>query len=457
MPPPAEGFASRLLLVPALRSQPDRRLVALVREGYEAAFEEIVRRYGRQLGRYAASIVGGRAEDVLQDAFSKSLPALCRDEAEIDLRPWLFRIVRNTALNDLRDNPPSPELLAEALAGGVDPHRELERREELAGLIRRLHALPPRQRAAIVMRELEGLGHAEIAAALGLSGGAARQAIHRARQALRDGVGMAVPLPLLKTLLAWAGPGAAQTTAGLGGAAGAGAGGALKAAAATVLVAGAVGAGVAVHGGLRADTAVGPAAAAASTRGAPPAARSTLPAAGGGEAAPRWPRHGTGGSDDPSAVGRSHRPPLASPPPHRVGSDRAGSGDAPTSERGGSSGGERVSGAGAESGPDGHRGGVDEPASHGSDSSGSEESSGIEGQGSSAEESSGGDSGSGDSGGDAGSSSGTGSLEESGSGDGSSGDPGDEGGVEETSSSGSGSGDSRDSGGGDGFSLATRP
>jgi hypothetical protein len=41
MPPPAEGLASRLILGPALRTQPDRRLVSLVREGYETAFEEV--------------------------------------------------------------------------------------------------------------------------------------------------------------------------------------------------------------------------------------------------------------------------------------------------------------------------------------------------------------------------------------------------------------------------------
>jgi RNA polymerase sigma factor (sigma-70 family) len=234
MPPPAEGFASRLFLGPALRTQPDRRLVTLVREGYETAFEEIVRRYGKPLTRYAASIVGGRSEDVTQDAFSKALLALRRDDAEIELRPWLFRIVRNTALNDLRDSPPSPEVLAEAIAGGRNPAEELERREELADLMQRLRALPEPQRAAIVMRELEGLGHEEIAAALGLTGGGARQAIYRARRTLRDGLGMLVPLPILQAMLAGSGPGAA------------GAGIALKATAATVLVAGAVGAGVAI-------------------------------------------------------------------------------------------------------------------------------------------------------------------------------------------------------------------
>ena len=85
MPPPAEGLASRFVLGPALRAQPDRRLVTLVRDGYESAFEEIVRRYGRPLTRYAASIVGSRSEDVTQDAFSKALLALRRDGAEVEL------------------------------------------------------------------------------------------------------------------------------------------------------------------------------------------------------------------------------------------------------------------------------------------------------------------------------------------------------------------------------------
>ena len=255
MPPAAEGLASRLFLGPALRTQPDRRLVTLVREGYEAAFDEIVRRYGRPLARYAASIVGGRSEDVTQDAFSKALVALRHNDAEIELRPWLFRIVRNTALNDLRDSPPSPDVLAEALAGGSNPAEELERREELADLMRRLQALPEPQRAAIVMRELEGLGHEEIAAALGLTGGGARQAIYRARRALRDGAGLLLPLPLLRLLIdhgaevavASAGTGGAAVAAAGATAGGAGAGGAVKLGVVAAVLAGSVGAGVAVQ------------------------------------------------------------------------------------------------------------------------------------------------------------------------------------------------------------------
>src|SRR4051794_30909735 len=199
-PPPAEQFAARIFLGPALRAQPDRRLVDLVRNGYDAAFEEIVRRYRRPLDRFAAAIVGGRSEDVTQDAFSKALPALRGSEAEIELRPWLYRIVRNTALNDLRDRGPVPEELAETLPGGRSAAAEVEAREEIRELMSRLQELPEPQRAALVMRELEGLSHEEIAAALGVSGGAARQAIFRARAALRDGLGLLLPMPVLRAL-----------------------------------------------------------------------------------------------------------------------------------------------------------------------------------------------------------------------------------------------------------------
>ncbi len=277
-PPPAEPLASRIFLGPALRTQPDRRLVKLVREGYEAAFEEIVRRYRQPLDRFAAAIVGNRSEDVTQDAFSKALLALRGAEAEIELRPWLYRIVRNTALNDLRDAPPLAEELGEAVAGGRSAAVEAERREEIAELMERLRALPEPQRAAIVMRELEGLSHEEIAAALGVSGGAARQAIHRARLALRDGLGLLVPLPLLRLLFDHgaeaATAGGAAAAAGAASAAGGGAatlgglsaGGALKAGMATALVAGSVGAGVAVQQNRDGD---GPQPAAASASQAP--------------------------------------------------------------------------------------------------------------------------------------------------------------------------------------------
>ena len=87
-----------------------------------------MRRYGKPLTRYAAAIVGSRAEDVTQDAFSKALLALRRNDAEIELRPWLFRIVRNTALNDLRDSPPTA-----GAAGRGDRRRRAARPRSWSG------------------------------------------------------------------------------------------------------------------------------------------------------------------------------------------------------------------------------------------------------------------------------------------------------------------------------------
>jgi RNA polymerase sigma factor (sigma-70 family) len=423
--PPAEGFATRLVLGPALRSQPDRRLVTLVREGYETAFEEIVRRYGRPLGRYASSIVGGRSEDVTQDAFSKALLALRRDGAEIDLRPWLFRIVRNTALNHLRDSPPSPVVLAEAIAGGRNPVEELERREELADLMKRLQALPEPQRAAIVMRELEGLGHDEIAAALGLSGGAARQAIYRARQALRDGAGMLIPLPLLQAMLGGSGSGVAET-AGIGAGGIGGAGVALKATAATFLVAGAVGAGVALK-----DNSRGGEATAASVRQShvgPNGASASSFAVRGGAAQQR----GMGGGAHQAPPTTAENRGGQSAGPDRNG-DGEPSGSGATTHGRGESGSDQDPGP-SRSGSSGHDGGG---SGHGADDSGRD---GGE-LGESGHSGPGGDSGSGEDG----SSSGHGessleSGEDTHSGPGSGGEP------EESISSGSDSGGSDPSG-----------
>ena len=446
-PPPAELFASRVFLGPALRAQPDRRLVDLVRDGYDAAFEEIVRRYRRPLDRFAAAIVGGRSEDITQDAFSKALLALRGSEAEIELRPWLYRIVRNTALNDLRDRPPAAAELSEALPGSRSAAAEAEAREEIKDLMDRLGALPEPQRAALVMRELEGLSHEEIAAALGVSGGAARQAIYRARAALREGFGLLLPLPLLRALAEHGGEVAAG---GLGA-------GALKAGMATVLVAGAVGAGVAVehHRGDR----PGPEAAQAAPltevkhrRGdAPdPSSRSSATAEerGHGDKGGKdgsGGRSGHGGSDRGGGwLGSGDRTGSSGPGPSDLDSHSGGprhSGD--DSGHSGPGGG---SGSGSNSGPGDRHGG----SSGSDDSGGSHSGSGSGGGGPSGSSSGSGDDGlvSGDESGGGSGSSGSGEIESeseptsepplSESGDGSSGSTSESG----SGSSGSGGGES---------------
>jgi RNA polymerase sigma factor (sigma-70 family) len=471
-PPPAEGFTARLFAGPALRAQSDRRLVTLVRDGYESAFEEIVRRYAKPLSRYAAGIVGSRSEDVTQDAFSKALLALRKDsEADIELRPWLYRIVRNTALNDLRDGPPPGVELTEPLAGGgLSAAEEFERREELEELLDRLRALPDPQRAAIVMRELEGLGHEEIAKSLGMSGGAARQAIFRARQALRNGLGFLIPLPLMRMLLEHGAGAEAGIAAGAGGAAlaaggaagGAGAATALKVGVVTAVLAGSVGTGLAIKDRPQ-------------DRGPDPAAAATLPvSSSNGTTEADSGSDVSGGDDNGGATGRgsSGSSRNGDSSGHGSGDNRGGSvagGDDFESSGPGSGGrddgrhhsggrepGDDGSHHGGGPGPSGDDGGRDSSGSRGGDDGGHHgggpgPSGGDDGGGGSSGGSSGSGSGSGSSGGSGGSgTSGGGGSGSSGSGSGSTPPPPPPP-SDGSNSSGSGSG-SGSSGSGDGSS-----
>jgi RNA polymerase sigma factor (sigma-70 family) len=465
-PPPAEQFAARFLLGPTLRAQPDRRLVDLVRDGYDAAFEEIVRRYRRPLDRFAAAIVGGRSEDVTQDAFSKALPALRGSGAEIELRPWLYRIVRNTALNDLRDRGPIAEELAETIPGGPSAAAVVEAREELRDLTERLGALPEPQRAALVMRELEGLSHEEIATALGVSGGAARQAIFRARSALREGFGLLLPLPIVRALAAH-GDNAARAGGALAGAGASSAGGAalggigagaLKAGMAAVLIAGTVGAGVAIdhHRGDR----PGPEAAEAATL--PRSGEDGAGSAAGGAGASAD-RHGSGGRHGGDRSGEDRGGEDRSGHGGGGGIDdgsRSGSGDLSGHSGSGSGGsgngdGDRHAGSSPNSGPGSISGGHGSDDSGGDDRGGSSGSDSGPGSGSGTDDGgtsggSGGDDGGFESGGDSSSGSGSGEVEPAP-------EPSPEPVIEDGGSSGSGSGSSSgssgDSGsGGDGLS-----
>ena len=93
-----------------LRTQSDDRLVALVRDGTEAAFEEIVRRYRAPLVAFAAAYGPPDPEDLVQESLTRSWEALRESNMEMNLKPWLYTIVRNRALNARRDARPTQEL-----------------------------------------------------------------------------------------------------------------------------------------------------------------------------------------------------------------------------------------------------------------------------------------------------------------------------------------------------------
>jgi RNA polymerase sigma factor (sigma-70 family) len=183
-----------------LRHASDDGLVALTRAGSERAFAEIMRRYQRPLQFYCMHLVGApRAEDAVQQAFMQAFISL-RDGArrEIALRPWLYRIARNCAIDLLRKQPFDHDELDPEFDGMPQTPGVFEQKEELARIVAAIQALPEGQRRALTLRELEGRSYGEISAELGHTDSGVRQLIFRARTALRNLGALIFPLDSIR-------------------------------------------------------------------------------------------------------------------------------------------------------------------------------------------------------------------------------------------------------------------
>jgi RNA polymerase sigma factor (sigma-70 family) len=386
------------LRTPLLWLQSDDRLARLAADGLDSAFEHLVRRHRPKLVRACSRILSGpQAEDAVQQSLLNAHQALRRNGAPERFEPWLHQIAVNAALKELRRTPDDLPL-DEALVTGVEqPPESQERRETLQQTIAAIGALPVRQRRALILRELEGRSHAEIARSLGLSSGAVRQLIHRARSSVRSAVSALTPYPLLIRLVGTEGQAPVAELVG-GGAAGAVAGKALVA----VVVAGGVAGGVAMDS----DEKRGKAQAAGPDRER--AVASTARSTGGSESSL--------GQVNGSGHGTAQRPGREKGEDHS-GPGRSGSGSRDDDDNSGPGGGG--------SGSSGHGGG--ESSGSGSSGSGSSGSGSSGGGHSGSGSSGGGSSGSGSSGsGSSGSGpSGSGSSDSSGSGSSGSGSGGD--------------------------------
>jgi RNA polymerase sigma factor (sigma-70 family) len=143
--------------VALLRTQSDERLVALAAGGHERAFEAIVDRYRRPLLRHARRYLPEtRAEDAMQQALLSAWTALRRGDDVRELRPWLHRIVHNSALNARRAAGYDYDELRETLEGSGGPAELAERRAVVRGTLAGLAALPERQRDALLRIAVEG-------------------------------------------------------------------------------------------------------------------------------------------------------------------------------------------------------------------------------------------------------------------------------------------------------------
>ncbi|MFC1660788.1 RNA polymerase sigma factor [Gemmatimonadota bacterium] len=178
--------------VHGMESSPtDAALVKRVRRGDTQAFETLVRRHLRAARAVALSALGDThdADDVCQDAFLSALGKIeqCRNPERF--RAWLLAIVRNRALGyrsyeAVRKATPvenAPDVISRD-----DPGKEVERRELREDIAEALEDLSEYQRRVVVLHDLEGWTHKEIADELGISQGSSRVHLHVARRNLRS-------------------------------------------------------------------------------------------------------------------------------------------------------------------------------------------------------------------------------------------------------------------------------
>jgi RNA polymerase sigma factor (sigma-70 family) len=186
-----------------LLTQSDARLVAFARSGHERAFEALVQRYRRSLHNYCRRLLlsDERAEDALQQALLQAWLALRAGTEVSDVRPWLYRIVHNAAVNALRVSGYDYCKLNESLSGVNAPQEDLDRRIAVREALAGLAALPEMQREALLRTAVEGRTHRQVARDLGLSESALRGLVYRARATLRTAAGAITPSPLVSWAL----------------------------------------------------------------------------------------------------------------------------------------------------------------------------------------------------------------------------------------------------------------
>ena len=177
-------------------------LLARLRAGEEAAYEDLVRAHGGRMLAVARRFLRNEddARDAVQDAFLSAFRSLDRFEGNARISTWLHRIVVNAALMKLRTRRRKPETPIEDLLPGYledghmeHPAREWEKSaEDLAGdgevrdlVLRSIERLPEGYRNVLLLRDIEELDTAETSELMGISHNAVKTRLHRARQALR--------------------------------------------------------------------------------------------------------------------------------------------------------------------------------------------------------------------------------------------------------------------------------
>ena len=165
-------------------SPTDLELVRGLRARDRQAFARVYGDYHAAVYNLCARILGDReeAKDVTQDVFLKAFDRPPAASADVRLRPWLFRVATNACFNLVRGRRSGGPLEAEALPAAGDPYEQARSVELIEGS---LAAMNERYRAALVLKDLHGVGSSELAEVLAISRPAADVLVHRARASFR--------------------------------------------------------------------------------------------------------------------------------------------------------------------------------------------------------------------------------------------------------------------------------
>ena len=170
-------------------------LVASAKAGDQKAFEELVRVTHADAYTLAFRMTGNEedAKDVVQEAYLRAWKGLKRFRGDAKFNTWLYRITANCAVTQLsrrsrdRHDVLEEEVFAhESRADDGDPAARLGAGDDRQILQAALGTLSPEMRAVVVLRDIYDLPHEAIAAELGISEGAAKVRLHRARKKLRE-------------------------------------------------------------------------------------------------------------------------------------------------------------------------------------------------------------------------------------------------------------------------------
>jgi len=179
------------------QGETDRQLVQRVQQGDRAAFDLLVRSYQARVAAIISRYVSDYHEvlDLVQETFVKAYRALDGFRGESAFYTWLYRIAVNTAKNYLESKGRRPQGAvdaeeAERLEGASQlreigsPERQLQREQLYEVLQQAIAGLPEELRAALLLREFDGLSYEDIAKILDCPIGTVRSRIFRAREAV---------------------------------------------------------------------------------------------------------------------------------------------------------------------------------------------------------------------------------------------------------------------------------